>query len=306
MSAAVLKVLGVLIPIALGLAFRHSGAFGDRDGDVLRRLVMRLTVPVLVFFAIYDASSGDIRSAPSMVVCLVLLTALLFAIGWAASHLVEGTARRTAVHACITFGNYGWLGFGVAKVFQGDVGLQRAVFFTLLWWPVFYAFGLPIGFLHGRSRGGGAHVPKALRAVAPSVAAICLGLLFNLMNWPVHGLLQNALRPFGEMTVPLILFSVGVMLDLKGAHKALAPALLVSAVTLLIAPLIGWELGAIFTSDSVSYTVVILEAAMPVAAVTPLLAESYEMDLTVANTAIVVSTLLSMVTLTLLAALLPL
>jgi hypothetical protein len=114
---------------------------------------------------------------------------------------------------------------------------------------------------------------------------------------PVPALLARVLKPFGAMTVPLILFSVGAMLDLRGVHQALAPALAISAVTLVVAPVIGAGLAALYTADRISHNVAIMQAAMPVATFTPALAENYEMDLTLANTAIVVSTVLSMLTL---------
>jgi hypothetical protein len=99
------------------------------------------------------------------------------------------------------------------------------------------------------------------------------------------------------MSVPLILFGVGLMLDIKGMHRAVGPALLVSAATLIVAPFIGWELAALITRDSVSYSVVILDAAMPVATLTVVLAEYYEMDTGVVTTALGLSTFLSMLTL---------
>ncbi len=300
-SDTVLKILQVLLPILLGLAFRLCGVFGEAEGGVLRRVVLRLSVPVLVFFSMYDALGQNLATVLPLTACFILLTLILFGLGWVASGLVSGTGRKTAVHACITFGNYGWLGYGVAKVLQGDVGLQRAVFFILLWWPVFYLFGLPIGLIHTRVRKGGMPVGKVLKIVLPTLGAAGLGLLLNACGQPgpdwLKGLLGSVFRPFARMSVPLILFGVGLMLDIKGMHRAVGPALLVSAATLIVAPFIGWELAALITRDSVSYSVVILDAAMPVATLTVVLAEYYEMDTGVVTTALGLSTFLSMLTL---------
>ena len=102
---------------------------------------------------------------------------------------------------------------------------------------------------------------------------------------------------FGAMTVPLILYSVGVMLDLMGVRKAVSPALMVTGMTLVVAPFVGWGVAAVLTRDPISRAVVILQAAMPVAMLTPILAEHFEIDLDLANTSIVLSTVLSMITL---------
>jgi len=291
------RILSVLIPILLGWALRLGRIFGDREGDVLRSFVVRFALPVLVFFSMYDAGRDDISAMPSMLASLVVLTAALFPLGLLCSRLFKGTGRRTAVHACCTFGNYGWLGFGVAQVLLGEPGLRRAVFFCVLWWPVFYGFGLPIGLIHARRERGGLPIWKAVRLATPVISCLVAGFLFNLRGLRLPSLLETTMRPLGEMTVPLILISVGMMLDLSGIRKALAPALLVSAFTLLVAPLIGWALAAVLTRDPTSYAVVILNAAMPVATLTPILAENFEMDLDVTNTSIVLSTLLSLITL---------
>ena len=297
MNDVIARILSVLIPILLGLALRLGRVFGDREGDVLRAFVVRFAVPVMIFFSMYEAGRDDISAMPSMVAGLVVLTAALFPLGLLCSRLVSGTGRKSAVHACCVLGNYGWLGFGVAQVLLGEPGLRRAVFFCVLWWPVFYGFGLPVGLIHARRERAGVPIRKTLKLVLPIISCLVAGLVFNLQGWRLPPLIETTLKPFGAMTVPLILFSVGVMLDLSGVRKALAPALLVSAFTLVVAPLVGWAVAAILTRDPISYAVVILNGAMPVAMLTPILAENFEMDLDVANTSIVVSTLLSLLTL---------
>jgi len=295
----VLKILGVLIPILIGLGFRLARVFSDQEGEVLRRFVVRFTVPVMVFFSTYGAARSDISAMPAMMASVVILTAVLFPAGYLCSLLFDGMGRRTAVHACCIFGNYGWLGYGVAEVLLGDAGFLRAVFFATLWWPVFYGFGLPIGLIHARRRERGVPLGKALSVTLPALAALAAGLALNFSGWQwsKDNLLRATLERFGNMTVPLILFSVGVMLDISGAHKAFRAALLVSAVQLVLTPLVGWAIASILTSDPTSRAVIILQAAMPVATLTPVLAENFEMDMDVANTSIVVSTILSMITL---------
>jgi len=302
-QSTLLKILEVLIPILLGLGFRLLGVFGDREGDILREFVIRLPVPLLVFFSMYDADMADIAAMPAMMAGLVLLTAAMFVVGIPLTRLVKGAARRTALHACICFSNYGWMGFGVSQVLLGQDGLRRAVFFIILWWPVFYGFGLPIGLLHSRGKKGAVPMGRAVKLALPVISAMLVGLAFNLFHWELAGLLQRTLRPFGQMTVPLILFSVGVMINLKGLRRSLKPALLVSGVTLLLAPLVGWCLAALLRPDATARSIMVIEAAMPVATLTPLLAENFEMDMDLTTTAIVVSTLLSMLTLPLVAVL---
>ena len=119
------------------------------------------------------------------------------------SLLVVGVARRTAVHACCTFGNYGWLAFGVTQVLLGEPGLRRAVFFCLLWWPIFYGFGLLVGLIHARCERKRLPLRQVANLVVPVIASMSAGLVFNLKGWKLPPLVETTLEPFGAMAVPL-------------------------------------------------------------------------------------------------------
>jgi predicted permease len=293
----------VLIPIGLGLFLRSIRLFGDDEGAMLRKFVVRFTVPIFVVFSLCEAKRESIAAIMPMTAALVLMSLALFFVGWGAACLLKEGPERAAVHACITFGNYGWMGLGVAQALLGDSGSQRVVYFFLLWWPVFYGLGLPIGRIHVGKQKGGIPLRRTIAIAAPPIIAVFVGLALNLCSVRLPPLATEIFKPFGDMTVPLVLLSVGMMLDVTRVRGEVRPALLVSAVTLVIGPVIGWVLAVLLTRDLVSWQVVILEGAMPVATVTPLLEENYEMDKDLVGAAIVLSTILSLVTLPIIAAL---
>lgn len=295
------KILEILFPMALGLLLRLIGLFDDREGELLRKFVVRFTVPVLCFFSLYAARPQSIAAIAPMAGAFVLFSVAMWTIGLLAASRFSGPARRSAVHACITYGNYGWMGLGVMTALLGAEGTQRVVYFFLLWWPVFYALGIPIGIIHvGRT--GGVPLGKTVAVAAPPIVCSALGLTANLTGLHVPDFLQRTLGPFGDMTVPLILLSVGMMLDVTRLRTALRPALVVTAITLLIGPLLGWAVAALLAPDPATYQTIIMEAAMPVATLTPVLEENFAMDKDLVSTAIVLSTLVSLVTIPALAA----
>jgi predicted permease len=283
------KILEILFPMGLGLLLRLVGLFGDREGELLRKFVVRLGVPVLCFFSLYAAKPESVAAIAPMAGAFVLMCLTMWSVGWLAATRFKEPSQRSAVHACVTFGNYGWMGLGVMTALLGVAGTQRVVYFFLLWWPLFYGLGLPIGIIHVGRRTGGVPLGKTLAVAAPPI--LCAALL------------TRTLSPFGEMTVPLILLSVGMMLDPSRLHTALRPALLVTALTLLIGPLVGWGIAALLAPDPVSYRTIIMEGAMPVATLVPLLEENYAMDTDLVSTAIVLSTLVSLATIPVVAAL---
>jgi len=301
---ATARILQVFILIAMGQAFRLIGLFGEREGEVLQKFCLRFTVPVLVFFSMCEVEEGTVSAMLPMMAALVLMSVALFVVGWLCSRFVQGAARKAAVHASILFGNYGWMPFGVITALLGQAGFFRVVFFILPWWPVFYGFGLAVGLVHAHGRKEKVPLGKTLKVAVPIFACLGLGLAFHGLGWHLPRLLDVTLRPFGEMTVPLVLFSVGAMLDVSKIGTNLGPALLITAVRLVLSPLIGWGIASVLAESAVSFKVIILEAAMPVAAMTPLLAANIEIDVDLTNTAIAVSTLFSLVTIAIVAAIL--
>ncbi len=297
------KILEVLCPMALGLLLRLIGLFDDREGEMLRKFVVRFSVPVLCFFSLYAAKPQSVAAIAPMAGAFVLLTSAMWLVGWLAARWFFEPSRRTAVHACITYGNYGWMGLGVMTALLGAGGTQRVVYFFLLWWPVFYGLGLPIGLIHVGRQKGGVPLGRTIAIAAPPILCSALGLAANLGSVHVPSIVEHTLRPFGEMTVPLILLSVGMMLDVRRLGSAMRPAILVTAVTLLVGPLIAWGIAALLARDTASYQTIIMEGAMPVATLTPVLEENFAMDKDLVSTAVVLSTLVSLVTIPAVAAL---
>lgn len=267
----------------------------------MRKLCVRFTIPQLVFVSMYKMKLEDLRQALPMAVSLILLTVAFYALGWAVSRRMNGKERRSATHAAITFGNYGWIGWAAAQVFFGLHGFQRAVFFTMLWWPVFYGFGLSIGIMHHGKQEGERQWLYVLKMAAPALVAIGLGIGLNLLNVKVDGnFVYDTVQKFGEMSIPLILLSVGVQLEFRNITRQVAPACTVTAMRLLVGPALGvlvfFIVRATVGCDDVSAKVILLQSTMPVATMTPALGENFDMDLNVAGGAIVLSTLLSLLT----------
>jgi len=290
------QVLKVLIPIFVGVALRAAGLFRERDGVLVRHLVIRFTLPLFVFFSIYGAGSESLAAMGGMMLAFGLMSVGMFGVGWLATGLFRGPEQRTAVHACATFGNYGWIALGVAGVMFGEAGTQRVLYFILFWWPVFYAFGLLIGLIHTREGRSGMPLGRVAAMAVPTLGALALGLGANLSSVRVPALVVDSFESFGQMTVPLILLSVGMTLDFRRIRAAVWPAVLVSVLVLAVGPLLGWAIAAAVAGDPISYKTIIIEGAMPVALMTPLLEECYPMDQDVVGASIVLSTALSVVT----------
>ena len=289
-------VIQILIPIALGFALRHTGLFGDEQSAVLRKFVVYVSIPFLVFHSMYTSSLPSLSQALSIVAALPVLTMLFYLVASAAGRALPlEHPQRMAFLAATTFGNYGWLGWSAALTVFGERGLNQALFFTLLWWPSFYAFGAILG-LRCRTRNSVDHRSIAILTILP-VGCIAAGIALNLSGAVIADFFLATVEDIGDTTIPLILISVGMGLNVRNIKHSLPAALGVSAVRLGLGPLLGILTCTILPTGELGSDVVVLLSAMPVATIAPILCDYFEMDQDLISVSIVVSTVLSLLTL---------
>jgi len=289
-------VIEILIPIVVGFLLRVVGLFGDAESAVLRKFVVYVTIPLLVFHSMYTARLPSAATAVSVVAALPLLTLLFYLIGAGAAKVSSSApSRRAALAACITFGNYGWLGWSAVYTILGEQALNQAFFFTLLWWPVFYGFCALIG--SGFSGRGGIDLKTVVHVTSLPVCCISAGILLNAAHVGIPSFILTPVRSIGDATIPLILISVGMGLFATNIRRLLVPALLVSAIRLGLGPLIGILVVKALPVGELGWSVILLESAMPVATVTPILGDYFDLDRQLVSVCIVTSTVLSLVTL---------
>jgi len=126
----------------------------------------------------------------------------------------------------------------------------------------------------------------------PLVGATLLGALFLWQDWETPRFLTNALTLIGQLTIPLMLITLGVALARLRPSKlglTVALSLLKAAICVGLAAIVGiW-----FQLDDVAFAVLVLQVGTPVAVTSYLLAEKYGADAESVAGLVVVSTLLS-------------
>jgi malate permease and related proteins len=294
-------ILGILLPIGIGIGLRQFRVFDEEDGSRIRRFCIQFTVPLLVFSSMYSAQTEVFGQLGPMVVSMLLMTACFFGVGYLGSLVTKDKAERAAIHASTTFGNYGWIGWAVANVVLGADGFQRAVFFTSMWWPSFYSYGLLIGIVHNESEERRGVLIITLKRLAPVAIALATGITFNLAKITVPDVLYSTIRNFGDMSVSLILLTVGLHLKFSSLIGHFPKALLVSLLRFIPGPIIGIAVAAlgkaVFGLDEISVRVVLLNSALPVATIIAVLGDNYPMKTDIVGASIVLSTVLSLVVL---------
>ncbi|NJN95122.1 MAG: hypothetical protein HC875_13955 [Anaerolineales bacterium] len=189
----------------------------------------------------------------------------------------------------INAGNYG---LPLSEFAFGQAGLQRAVVFYVITAILANTLGV---FLASR---GTASFKRSLfnMVTVPLPYATALGLFINLSGFALPLPLERAVTLLGQAAVPAMLVLLGLQLARVSIRGRWRPIVLATAARLLIAPLIAFPLVALLGMSGVTRQVVIVQASLPTAVISSVLAAEFGADAEFTAAVVFVSTLASIVT----------
>jgi len=153
----------------------------------------------------------------------------------------------------------------------------------------------------GRDGGGpgGARVVRLLAEILrnPIVIGILIGLLVNATGAPLWTGLATMLDLLGAAAIPCALFAMGASLTTYPLAGEAGPALALSALKLVVHPLLVWAIAVpVLGGSGIAVTVAVLLAAMPSAVNVYLFGARYEAAADVAARTVLFTTVCSMIT----------
>ncbi len=295
-------VIGVLLPISFGFLLKNIRIFKLQDSKVLRKFVIKATVPFIIFRNLYNAEYEELNQIFPLVSAFIILTILFFLISLLFFKSTKfDIAKKNSFSFATMFGNYGYLGWGICFQFFGNAGLTRSVFFTMFFWPVFLIFGFLFIIINSYKTISIHDVLKILgKNALPPIFSALLGITFNIFDFVVPDVIWNFIINFAGITIPLILFTIGIELNFRlNLHDI--KIVLYSTFSRLI---LGFFLGFItlqvilffFNPDLISQKVILIESIMPTATMVPFFSEFSITDEEITSGIITFSTILSLIT----------
>lgn len=261
-----LRILSIVLPIFLIALLGYAyGRYKRPDMSVVNQINMDVFVPALIFYAL---SRRDFEFADYSLIALGCLIVML-----GSGVLAYPLARvlrlewRTFVPPMM-FTNVGNLGLPLMVLAYGDAALSIAVIFLVVENMLHFTLGRY--FLDHSVRPW--HVLKS-----PVVLATLAGLAFSVADLSLPEALSLPIEMVGNISIPLLLFSLGVRLvDIDwgewriGLISAVACPVTGVAVALVTAPLLG--LPDLHTGQ------LILFGALPPAVLNYLFAEQFRQE----------------------------
>ncbi len=304
LTEAILPVLSVAL---VGFVL---GTVREIDVDPLSTVTIYVLTPALVFYSLATSEFGAavaIQLSVGVVAFTIGTLLLAEAVG-----RVTGRTEPTLGAFVLTssFPNAGNYGIPLAAFAFGDVGRSTAVLFVAVQAVLMYTAGVYVA-----SRGSAASTRGAVASVfkLPLVYAVLIAGLFRLADAvPTEGTAaMETIRLTGDAAIPVMLLLLGIQLANTTYGTAIRRVLSACGMKLFVAPALAVGIALALGIEGDVGRVFVLACAMP-SAVTPLMltiefGEDRPTGLSgpeFVSTAVLVSTLASVVTLTLLIAVL--
>ena len=266
MFETILHILGILFPLFACAGLGYAYGYRHRpDMAVINHLNMQIFAPFLVLWALLD-KPFDVLNYRDL------------AIGGSVVILAPGLLLLPLVKACkinpktflppMMFNNSGNMGIPLALFAFGQQALQAAVVLFMIEMVLHLTVGLFI--LDHKTR------PSALLKM-PMIQATLVGLLLSHWHITLPEALANTIKLLGQVSIPLLLFSLGVRLLNINLHDWKLG--LLGAIAGPAASLIGVFLVIpLLDLDANQYAQLLIFAALPPAVMNVLIAEQYQQE----------------------------
>lgn len=285
------ELLAVIAPILVcaGLGFGWARKGFDYSVEFVTRVVMNIGAPCLIIASFNEAEidAGRLGEIALATLLVLLLMMLLGATGIRALRL-----KYTTFLPSVMFANIGNMGLPLCYFAFGDAGLALGLTVFLVVFTLQMTIGLMLVAGHGNMR-------ELLKQ--PVLGATMIALAMILGDWKLPAWLANSTGLLGDLTIPLMLLTLGVSLArlkvVEWKHS-----LFFSLARVVGGFCVGWMVASWFGFEGVERGVLILQSAMPVAVFNYLLALRYDREPGEVAGMVVLSTVLAFVLLPLIVA----
>ena len=285
------NMIPVLAIAGVGLYLRRRF---DTSPAMVSRMMFHVFSPALAFNALYtrDISGGDFLRMYGGTLALTCTVAL---VGYLALRGRQTTSRERAAALVSTFVfNGGNFGISIVSFAFGAEALSYAVIAYVAGSSTAYTLGVYA------SSQGRASILRSLGSIARTPSVYALLAAFALKAAGIGELppaLGRTTQLLADASIPLMLVLLGLQLGGFGKPSRWALVVPAGAIRLLAAPMLAVPFAALFGLEGAARFAFILQAGMPTAVMTIVLAHEFDSDRDLALNTIMFTTVISPLTL---------
>nr|NQU88857.1 AEC family transporter [Bacteroidota bacterium] len=284
--SAVEALIVLIAIIFLGMFLRDWGVIKESDGSIFTRIIVNITIPALILSALSTQKFDPEKLLLAMVMILSQVACALIAWGISA-FLNLSRPRRGALILASTFTSSAFLGYAVIKeVFHNntealaDAAIVSEVGVATLLFTMGVFIAMHFGSVTTNKSARNAEMIKFF--YSPIFISLVLGISISFINLPKNNILiggiYKALNLIANANTFLVALTIGAMLHFKDLRKVWWVVGIAIIIKLIIQPVLSYTQSIYLGFPDLWHQIVVLEAAMPTAAMTAVFAKRYGCD----------------------------
>ncbi len=223
---------------------------------------------------------------------LVILSYLVLALLCQCFFRRQDLDRRDTLRFAVIFGNTGFMGFPLMSAILGDGSLVYSM-------PVFVAFNLLVWTYGVYLMGGPSRFSVKKVLLSPPILGILIALPLFFAEIRLPSPVGNTIGYLADLNTPLAMLVIGAQMaaaDLPATFRN-TRLYLGAVIKLVVAPILTALILLPFHLNPISFVAVVILSGVPTAGVTAMFAEQFDRDTESAAQIVTLSTLLSIITL---------
>lgn len=295
LSIVFAKMAMLVLIMLLGYLCARIGITGPEFNQRVTPLMVKVLLPATILNSVLSVPDFSGRELLDYILVMTVMVALQMLPAWFLPRLMRTRSEDVGATRLVTaFGNVGFVGLPVVAAIFGD----EMVFFASLCNIPFNLALYSCSAAQLSPDGGRVRWQDVLNA---PVIATLLSVVLLLSRVHVPGVLADTISSVSGVTIPLSMLVIGTSLGGISVRSVLTDwrVYVVSAVRLLVCPLLTWLVLRPFAAGAL-LGISVLMAACPSAMVVTALCLQYERSDAFASKCIFLSTVLSAVTIPLL------
>jgi len=264
----------------------------------LSRIAYYVFVPAFVFHHISGAEL-ILDHAGKLLVYIIAVHIIGALAGYTLARLLKRSKKKAAAFALIaSFGNVG--NFGVPIIIF-RLGESAAVTATLYFIAInMTAFIIGVGAASWIRGSGMSAISSVFKT--PAIIVLIPALFFPVTNIEIPLMLSRIMELLSGAMIPVMLIAMGLSMTGSATIKIDPDVMLITGVRLTLLPFLALALALVFGISGIERDAAILQAGMPAAVLTWLIAVEHDLMPDFVFSVLVMSTICSLLTLTILLA----
>ncbi len=294
-------ILPVFAVIVTGWIVGYTGYLSRALSEALIRFAYNIAMPALLVVTIAQEPSHSLINGRFLVAFGGgSLLCFLLVFGVVSSRGSRSLASRTMYGMAASMTNTGFVALPVLQAIYGPRAVLPAAIATVFVAVVMFPLAVILLELGQPDAHGSGKTPMVTAkhvVLNPMVLSTLIGMLWSVLDLRMPGPVTAYLGILADALTPCALFAIGLGLSIDGLRANIGRASLLSAVKLVIMPLIVYGLSVWLALDPLYTIAAVICAAVPTAKTAYILAGEYRCEEMMVASTVSMTTLASILSL---------